>query len=392
MQTRVDGMTAEIITPFTISIEQSELDDLLARLRATRFAPDLPAEGWSKGVPGAYLRELVTYWAEQYDWRAQERRLNEFPQFTTVIDDQQIHFVHVESAVPGALPLLLTHGWPGSFVEFLDIVGPLTDPEAFGGDPRDAFSVVIPSLPGFAFSSPLVGEGWTTNRIARTWAELMRRLGYERYAVQGGDIGASVSPEVARVDGDHMVGVHVNGGLGLPPGQLNDDELAELTDLERDRMRRIGVFMQEEYGYIAIQSTRPATLGAALVDSPVGQLAWIVDKFREWTFPLEANPDVVIGRDRLLTNVMLYWLTRTAASAAYVGYAQGGNWGQVAENSGVPTASIDFAHDVGIRRFAEQENNIVRWTNVEGRGGHFAALEEPALLVGDIREFLRDLR
>jgi pimeloyl-ACP methyl ester carboxylesterase len=380
------------ITPFTIAIDQSELDDLASRLEHARFAPDLPADGWSMGVPGGYLKALAAYWKDGYDWRAEERKLNEFPQFTTIIDGQKIHFLHIESPEANALPLLLTHGWPGSFVEFLDIIGPLTNPTAFGGDARDAFTLVIPSLPGFAFSSPLANAGWTTNRIARAWAELMRRLGHSRYAVQGGDIGATVSPEVGRVDPDHVVGVHLNGGGGIPSSQLGDDELASLTDLETDRVKRVGAFMREEYGYIAIQSTRPGTLAAGLVDSPVGQLAWIIDKFREWTWPRDADPDSILDRDRILTNVMLYWLTRTAGSAAFVGYAQGGNWGAEAENSGVPTASISFAHDVGIRRFAEKSNTFLRWTDVEGRGGHFAALEEPAMLVDDIRAFLRDLR
>jgi pimeloyl-ACP methyl ester carboxylesterase len=385
-------MTDTTITPFEIHIDQDELDDLATRIRSTRYAPELPGEPWRFGVPTEYLQRLAGYWADGYDWRAEERRINTFPQFTTSIDGQLIHFLHVESPEPGALPLLLTHGWPGSVVEFLDIIGPLTDPVAHGGDAKDAFTVVIPSLPGFGFSSPLIEAGWTTTRIATAWAELMRRLGYDRYAVQGGDIGASVSPEVARVDAPHVVGVHVNGGLGAPTGQVSEEELASLSGFEQDRVRRIGAFMQEEFGYIAIQSTRPGTLAPGLTDSPVGQLAWMIDKFREWTWPRDADPETIIGRDRILTNVTIYWLTRTAGSAAFVGYAQGGNWGAKAENSGVPTAAIVFAHDVGIRRYAETENTIVRWTDVENRGGHFAALEEPELLVGDIRDFLRDLR
>lgn len=289
------------------------------------------------------------------------------------------------------MPLLLTHGWPGSVVEFLDLIGPLTDPAAHGGDPADAFHVVIPALPGFGFSSPVRDNGWPMSRIAAAWAELMDRLGYERYGVQGGDIGAGVSPEVGRVAPRKVIGVHVNGNLGFPELPLPEAELAALTDLERDRLSRIEAFMNEEFGYIAIQSTRPQTLAYGLVDSPVGQLAWIMDKFREWTHPRNGAPDKIIDRDRLLTNVMLYWLTGTAGSAAFVGYAQAEPWAPPKQHSGIPTAAIVFAHDVGIRRFAERENTITRWTDVD-RGGHFAALEQPQLLLADVREFFRDLR
>ncbi len=343
-------------------------------------------------MPVSWLRELAGYWRSGYDWRAAERELNQIPQFTTVIDGQQIHFMHVRSPEKDALPLILTHGWPGSVVEFLDVIGPLTDPAAHGRDRADAFDVVIPALPGFGFSGPVSETGWTTTKIAATWDELMRRLGYPRYGAQGGDIGAAVSPEIARVAPTRVVGVHTNGGPGgFPQVPLPDDVMATLSPVERDRIARVETFMREEFGYIAIQSTRPQTLGYGLTDSPVGQLAWLMDKFREWTYPRDVLPDRIISRDRLLTNVMLYWLTGTAASAAYVGYAQNAAWGAPKSNSGVPTAAIVFAHDVGIRQFAEAENTITRWVDVD-RGGHFAALEEPSILVDDIREFFRALR
>jgi epoxide hydrolase len=381
----------EEIRPFRIDVPQSALDELAAKLDATRWPAPLPGDDWDTGVPTAWLRSLAEYWRSGYDWREAERELNKIPQFTTVIDGQQIHFLHVRSAEPGATPLVLTHGWPGSIVEFLDLIGPLTDPAAHGGDPADAFHVVIPALPGFGFSGPVADAGWTTNRIARAWAELMRRLGYERFAAQGGDIGAGVSVELGRVAPDRVIGVHVNGDSGsLPPLPMPDEERASLTDLERDRVARIEAFMQEEFGYIAIQSTRPQTIGYGLVDSPVALLAWIMDKFREWTHPRHVLPDEIVDRDRLLTNVMLYWLTGTAGSAAYVGYAQHEDWGPKA-NSGVPTGVIVFAHDIGIRRYAEQSATIARWTDVD-RGGHFAALEEPDLLIADVREFFRSLR
>lgn len=256
------------ITPFRIDIPQEDLDDLADRLRRTRFPAPLPGDDWDTGVPVSYLRDLVGYWLNDYDWRAQEAALNEFPQFTTEIDGQNIHLLHVRSPEPEALPLVLTHGWPGSFVEFLDLIGPMTDPRAHGGDPADAFHVVVPSLPGFGFSGPVSETGWDTTRIAAAWHDLMGRLGYDRYGVQGGDIGAGVSPEVARLAPEQVVGVHVNGSLGTPLHGPDEAERASLTDLERDRLARVEAFMQEEFGYIAIQSTRPQTLAVGLVDSP----------------------------------------------------------------------------------------------------------------------------
>lgn len=379
-----------IIRPFRVDVSPDDLGDLRRRLRDARYPRPLPGEEWTTGVPVATLRTLVAKW-EAFDWEGYQRRLNEVPQFTTEIDGQVIHFVHVRSGVPDAVPLLLTHGWPGSFLEFLDVIGPLTDPVANGGDAADAFDVVIPSLPGFGFSTPLVADGWTTRRIAEVWVELMNRLGYDRFATQGGDIGAGVAPEVARVAPDRVIGVHVNGTLGFV-SEVDDATAASLTELERDRLRRVGEFMQNEFGYIAIQSTRPGLVGELLADSPVGQLAWILDKFRAWTYPLEAAAEDVVGLDFLLANASLYWFTASAGSAAYVGYAQNAQWGESPANSDVPTAVICFAHDVGIRRLVENDHRIVRWTDVEDRGGHFAALEEPATLVADVRAFLRDLR
>jgi pimeloyl-ACP methyl ester carboxylesterase len=376
--------------PFSIDIPQSALDDLKYRLDHGRLPAPLPGDGWDTGVPVGWLSELVEYWRTEYDWRTAEKQLNSFPQYTTEIDGQRIHFLHVKSPNPDALPLVLTHGWPGSIAEFLDIIGPLTDPAAHGGDAADAFHLVIPSLPGFGFSGPVQESGWTRAGIGRAWAKLMAELGYDRYGVQGGDIGGAVSPEVARSAPDHVVGVHTNGGTNLPPMQMSDEEIAALTPLEQDRVARIKAFQREEFGYIQIQMTRPQTVGYGLVDSPLGQLAWIMDKFREWTYPRSTLPDAIIDRDRLLTNVMIYWLTATASSAAYVGYAQN-SWGETQVNSGVPTAVLAFAHDVCIRKYCEETNNITRWTDVD-RGGHFAALEEPEILITDVREFFRDLR
>jgi epoxide hydrolase len=379
------------VRPFRIEIPQADLDNLNERLARTRFPDELLDVGWSRGVPLDYVKELAEYWRTSYDWREHEAKLNELPQFTTTIDGQNVHFLHVRSPEPESLPLIVTHGWPGSVVEFLDIIGPLTDPRAHGGDPADAFHLVIPSIPGFGFSGPTREVGWTGQRIAAAFAELMRRLGYDRYGAQGGDVGAGVSPDLGRAAPDRVVGVHVNaatiGFMPFPP--LDEAELAQLTDSEKARVQRIGEFMAEDFGYAQIQSTRPQTLAYGLTDSPVGQLAWIVEKFQEWTHGTE-RPEDAVDRDRLLTNVLLYWLTGTAGSSGRLYYedAHSGHWPQP---SGVPTGVAVFAEDIAIRRYAEQSNTIVHWSEFD-RGGHFAAMEAPDLLIGDVRTFFRGLR
>jgi len=376
------------VAPFRIEIPQADLDDLRSRLRQARFPEPLPGDGWDTGVPIATLRDVVERWAE-HDWRATEARLNALPQLTTRIDGQTIHAVHVRSDAAGAIPLLLLHGWPGSVLEFEGLIGPLTDPAAHGGAAGDAFEVVIPSIPGFGFSTPLEGAGWTTKRIASAFLELMTRLGYDRFAVQGGDLGAVIGPETARLAPERVIAVHVNGAIGGV--EVDDETAAQLTPLEQDRLRRVGEFMQREIGYVAIQSTRPGLIGAMAADSPVAQLAWMYDKLQAWSHPTEASALDVLGTEFVLANASLYWLTASAGSAAYVGYALD-EWGVEEADSGVPTAAIQFAHDIGIRRQAEQSNTIVRWTDVEDRGGHFASLEEPELLVDDVRDFLRAYR
>jgi pimeloyl-ACP methyl ester carboxylesterase len=383
------------ITPFTIAIPEADLEDLRDRLARTRWPSELPGVGWSRGVPVDYLKELAEYWRTTYDWRAQEARLNEFPQFITTIDGQRVHFLHVPSAEPDALPLILTHGWPGSIVEFLEVIGPLTDPRKHGGNPADAFHIVIPSIPGFGFSGPTTATGWNTTRVARAWVELMDGLGYTRYGAQGGDYGAIISPEVGRLAPEKVVGVHVNaataGFISYQP--LSPEELANLTDLERSRIEKLNNFRAEQFGYNTIQSTRPQTLAYALHDSPAGELAWIAEKFKEWTDPAAELPEDAVDRDHLLTNVMLYWLTGTAGSSAQIYYegAHAGGWGQAIAPSPVPTGVAAFAQDIPIRRFGERGNKIVHWTDFD-RGGHFAAMETPDLLVGDVRAFFRQVR
>jgi pimeloyl-ACP methyl ester carboxylesterase len=382
-----DRPNAEI-RPFRIEIPQAELDGLRNRLAGTRWPSEVPGVGWSRGVPLDYLKELAEYWRTTYDWREHEARLNELPQFVTDIDGTNVHFLHIRSAEPDALPLIITHGWPGSIVEFLDVIEPLTDPRSHGGDPADAFHLVIPSIPGFGLSGPTSEPGWSAGRVGAAFAELMNRLGYDRYGAQGGDEGAIISPDIGRAAPDHVVGVHVNaatvGFMPFPP--LEESELADLNDAERARVARIAEFLDEEFGYARIQSTRPQTLAYGLTDSPIGQLAWIVDKFQSFTHGSEV-PEHSVDRDRMLTNVMLYWLTGTAGSSASIYYEDkhSGAWPQP---SGVPTGVAVFAEDISIRRYAEQSNNIVHWSDFD-RGGHFAALEAPDLLIGDVREFFR---
>jgi pimeloyl-ACP methyl ester carboxylesterase len=392
-------MATNDLVPFRIDIAQEDLDDLNHRLDRTRWAGDSPTPGWSQGVPEDYLRELVRYWRQDYDWRAAEAALNAHDQFLTTIDGARIHVIHVRAARSDAPVVLLTHGWPGSTVEFQQLIGPLTDPAAHGGDPGDAMHVVVPSLPGYGFSGPTTDAGWDVARIARAWAELMGRLGYSKYVAHGGDWGASVSRELGVQDREHVTGVHLtmlSSAVAQPgreaelPDELSDAEQAQVTR-SRERFER---FQQDELGYGWLQSTRPQTLGYALADSPVGQLAWIVEKFRQWSDCVE-RPDEVIDRDLMITDVMLYWLTNTAASSARLYWETahaGTGWGAAPETSTVPTALAIFPKDTSqpVRRLAETHNHIVRWTEFD-RGGHFAGLEEPGHLVDDLRAFTRQL-
>jgi pimeloyl-ACP methyl ester carboxylesterase len=380
---------SEEITPFQIHVPQDRLDDLRRRLADTRWPDQLAGAGWEAGVPLDYLKGLADYWQNKYDWRAQEARLNELPQFTTVIDGQTVHFLHVHSPEPGALPLIITHGWPGSIVEFMKIIGPLTDPARYGGDPADAFHVVAPSLPGFGFSIPLAAPGWNTGRVARAWADLMERLGYDRYGAQGGDTGSIVAPELGRIDPDHVIGVHVNNLGTFPSG--DSAELAGLTEADQARLALMEKWGRDMSGYAIVQATRPQTIAYALTDSPVGQLAWIVEKFKEWTDPAARLPEDAIDRDLILTDVSVYWLTGTAGSAARIYYEGARTWGQAQTRSPVPTGVAVFPNDITIRPLAERDHNVVHWTEFS-RGGHFAAMEAPDLLVDDVRDFFRQAR
>ena len=338
----------DAIQPFGIDIGQADLDDLRARLARTRWPDQLPGTGWDYGIALETVQELAEYWRTGYDWRVHERRLNSFAQFTTTIDGQNVHFLHVRSDEPGALPLIMTHGWPGSIVEFTEVIGPLTDPRAHGGDPADAFHLVVPAIPGYGFSGPTRDRGWNVNRIARAWDELMRRLGYRRYGAQGGDWGSSISRELGVIVPDHLIGVHLNM---LAPYAA--DLPADLSEQDRARVERLRTFRSTGSGYAAIQSTRPQTLAYGLTDSPVGRL------------------------------------TRTAGSSARLYYeaVRTGGWGPPAPST-VPTGVAVFPEEIAapVRRLAEMSNHIVHWTEFD-RGGHFAAMKQPDLLVGDVRAF-----
>ncbi|GAA0232382.1 epoxide hydrolase family protein [Cryptosporangium japonicum] len=366
-----------MIAEFRIDVPGTDLDDLSDRLARTRWTPSLPGPGWQRGVPVDYLRHLAGYWAHGYDWRAAEAELNTHPQYTTDIDGQRLHFLHVRSPRADALPLLLVHGWPGSVVEFLDVLGPL----------REDFHLVVPSLPGFGFSGPLSGPGWGIERIADAFADLMGRLGYPRYGVQGGDFGAVIAPALGRRHPGNVAGVHVNAATAgfMAPGRVEPDD--SFTAPERARLALSRRYRREGNGYFTQQATRPQTLAYGLHDSPVGQLAWIVEKFYEWTH----GEGIPVDRERLLTNVMVYWLTGTAGSSANLYYEVLHTAGShPAEKSPVPTGVAVFAEDMAIRRFAEQRNTITHWTDFD-TGGHFAALEVPDLLVADIRAFFSTL-
>ncbi|WP_436536100.1 epoxide hydrolase family protein [Actinoplanes sp. HUAS TT8] len=371
---------------FRIDIPQSQLDDLKARLAGTRWPDELPGVGWSRGVPVAYLREVADHWRTGYNWRAQEATLNRYQQHLTTIDGQNLHLLHVPSPEPDATPLVLLHGWPGGVVDFLDVIGPLSDPRSHGGDPADAFHLVIPSLPGFGFSTPLAGPGMNAPRIAGILAQLMDRLGYDRYGVHGYDMGAWIAPHVGRLDPDRVIGVHLTAMVTLPVGAPG--EMDHLSEVEQQRWQRM---QNPNDGYFHCNAKRPQTVGYALTDSPAGQLAWIVEKFKELTDPEEGLPEESIDRDRILTEVSIYWLTGTAASAAQIYYEEISAGSPQQWSRTVPTGVLVSGHDNAIRPWAERDHQVVHWTEL-GRGGHFLAMEAPELLIDDVRTFFGKLR
>ena len=369
------------IHPFRIEIPDSDLDHLHERLTIARWPTELPGIGWTRGVPLDHLKELAEYWRTRYDWRAEEAKLNEHPQFITEIDDQRIHFLHVRSDRSDAKPLLITHGFPSSVAEFRHVIEPLVNPAE-----GPAFHVVAPSLPGYGFSTPLGSTGWSMGRTARAWVELMRRLGYQRYGVHGGDIGAGVSGLVAGLDGPHVIGVHVvtdpltaASVATFMPGMAERLDAEDPVDkLILDRMEE---FAKEGSGYLAIQNSRPQTIGYGLVDSPLLQLAWIAEKFEAWT-------DLPIDRDQMLTTVSLYWFTRSGASAAHTLYEQAhsSDWGAP---PAVPQGFAVFGADETVRKLVPAPPGV-HWSEFD-RGGHFPAMEAPIQLAADLRAFFGPL-
>jgi epoxide hydrolase len=382
------------VTDFRIEVADAELEDLQARLRQTRWPEPESVEDWSQGVPLAYLRELCGYWADGYDWRATERRLNALPQFRTVIDGVGIHFLEVRSPHADALPLVITHGWPGSIVEFLKVLGPLTDPTAHGGAAADAFHVVCPSLPGYAFSDKPARPGWGVERIASAWAVLMARLGYERYGAQGSDWGTSISASIGQQDPDHVAGIHLTPPLAPPDPATFDD----LTERERAALASLEHSAEWDSGYSREHATRPQTIGYALVDSPAALCAWIIEKFWAWT-DCDGRLENVLTRDELLDNLMLYWLPATGASSARLYWESSGlvnEWisGPTSDTVTAPTGCSIFPKELQrpSRRWAEKRFLDIRYWSEPDRGGHFAAFEQPELFVDELRAFFRLVR
>ncbi len=388
----------EKIEPFKIAVEEKVLRDLKDRLARTRWPDQIEGTEWEYGVPVAYMKELVEYWQAKYDWRAEEKKLNNFDQFVTTIDGLTIHFVHVKSKEKNALPLVITHGWPGSFVEFAKIIGPLTDPVAHGGKAEDAFHVICPSLPGFAFSEKPKERGWSSQRMAEVIAKLMARLGYTRYGAQGGDWGAGVTRWLASNDGGHCIGGHSN----FPPGaRPMDDPMREVTQKEMERWEARVKELSDHRAYGAIQGTRPLTLGYGLTDSPTALAAWIVDKFWAWS-DHRGKLENSFTKDELLTNVMIYWVTDSMASSTRIYYESSHNLPR--PKSMTPFKSTGKPAPMGYALFPKEINvppkawverasggKLAHWTEMP-RGGHFAAMEEPKLLVDDVRLFFRKLR
>ena len=379
---------SDAVQPFRIQTSDDALDDLRRRLRATRWPEAECVDDWSQGIPLSYVRDVCGYWAEKYDWRERERRLNAFPQFRTDIDGLGIHFYHVRSKHPDALPIVITHGWPGSVVEFQKVIAPLADPTAHGGSAEDAFHVVCPSLPGYGFSDKPTAKGTGVERIADLWSALMLRLGYPRYVAQGGDWGAMVTTMIGLRDTTHCAAIHLN----MPIVGPDPETMSNLTPAEQSALAGMAEYGEWDSGYSKQQSTRPQTLGYGLVDSPAGQAAWILEKFWKWT-DCNGHPENVLTRDELIDNLMLYWLPATGASSARLYWESFRGVPSLGEVT-VPSGCSIFPKEIFrcSRRWAEKRfTNLVHWNELE-RGGHFAAFEQPATFVNELRACFRHMR
>jgi pimeloyl-ACP methyl ester carboxylesterase len=383
------------LSPFTISIAEEALDDLRQRLTRARWPEPATVPDWSQGVPVDWLRELCGYWAHQYDWRRLETRLNALPQYTADLGGGDVHFVHLQSPHSDALPLILTHGWPGSVVEFLDVLDPLVDPVAHGGDAADAFHVVCPSLPGYGFSAKPAEPGWAPARIAEAWEVLMDRLGYERYGAQGGDWGSAVTTALADRQPKHLVGIHLNFAPVAPDPSTMDD----LTEFERQSLADLGHHREWGSGYALQQATRPQTVGYGLVDSPVGQCAWVAEKYWAWT-DHDGDPFSALSRDQMLDNISVYWHTATAASSARLYWEDGSarpsnqNARRQRDPLAVPVGVSVFPREIvrPSQRWCERYYRDLRFYDQPERGGHFAAFEQPELFVDQVRRAFRTMR
>ncbi len=376
----------DAIHDFVIHVDDAVLDDLHARLAAARWPDEIADQGWTYGSSLAYVRELCESW-RTFDWRAQEARFNRWPHHLTEIDGQRVHFIHARSPEPDALPLILTHGWPGSVSEFLDVIDPLRDPRSHGGDPADAFHLIVPSIPGYGWSGPTTTPGWDVRRVAEAWKVLMARLGYDRYGAQGGDWGSMISSQLAVVDVDHVAGLHVNMVLGIPGAdELSADEQADMAST--------GEFMNEGSAYQQIQGKNPQTLGYALADSPVGLAGWIGEKFHHWTHHPDGDLETAVTREQILTNLSVYWVTNTINSSVRL-YFESQKSGRFPpfDPVTVPTGCAIFPGEIVKmpESWARNLYNVTRFTRFD-RGGHFAALEEPDLFVDDVRAFFRTVR
>ena len=381
------------IKPFKIEVPEAVLNDLRERLAKTRFPDQLEGVGWSYGTDLSYLKELCEYWRSEFDWRAQERALNRFDHFRTEIDGLGIHFIHQRSKEKNAIPIIITHGWPGSFVEFTKIIESLTDPVAHGGRAENAFDVICPSIPGYGFSDAPKKSGFGCRQVAEVFAKLMAKLGYTQYGAQGGDWGAVISTWLAAIDAAHVMGLHLTMTMGNPPEETSTEASEELSSKEKEDLEKMNQADDMEGGYAAIQSTKPQSLGYALNDSPAGLAAWIVEKFHKWS-DCGGNVEKKFTKDELLTNIMIYWVTQSITSSMRIYYeARATGWKLVPEEKvTVPTGCTLSPIEPQLpRKWVEESFNVTHWT-VMPSGGHFAAFEEPEFLVKDTRKFFRTLR
>lgn len=377
------------IKPFTIAIPEKELDDLQDRIKGARWPDEIAGEGWKRGMPLDYTKKLAGYWCTSFNWREQEAKLNRFPQFVTEVEEQPIHFLHVRSSAPSAIPLLMAHGYPSSFVDFLYMIDPLVNPAASGNSSGPAFHLVIPSLPGFGFSTPVTGKGWEISKMASAFDQIMTQLGYERYGVHGGDVGAGICEQLCIQAGDRVIGSLIVTDPGAIATEFTPPT-DHLSEAEKKRLEEMKAARREDFGYIHIQSTRPQTIAYSLTDSPVGQMAWIVEKFKEWTDPTKEMLEDAVDIDQLLTNITIYWFGRGGAGAAnflYESMHAAAAWGQTHNR---PQGFVSFGKEPLVRRVLDPEKKIAYWNEHE-RGGHFPAMEAPEALVNDICTFFQEL-